>query len=79
MTLTASTGVGMHFAHWEVYDSNHPHDVNHAVIDGNNPLTIVMNADREIVAVYACGNDTILELMLLGIGGLAIAVAIRRR
>ena len=55
------------------------HDVSHAVIDANDSLTITMDGDREVVAVFGCGGGSELELLLLGIGLLALIHLLRRR
>ncbi len=53
VTLTAEDTVGAVFSHWQVYDPNHPGDANYAFPnDSNNPITIIMNADREVTAVF---------------------------
>jgi len=79
VTLTASTGSGFSFKHWEVYASGHLHDANHVVIDANDTLTLVMDADRQVVAVFGCGGGTELPVLLLVLGALAAALVIRRR
>jgi hypothetical protein len=78
VTLTAVSEPNRVFSHWEIEDPNFPGDVNHATMDANNPLKIVMNADRQVGAVFKCANGSGM-VPLLGlplIGGLA---AIRRR
>ena len=65
------------FSHWDVYDPNYPGDTNHAVIDGNNPLTIVMDADREVTAVFKCGSSA--GVLLLPAIMLMAFTLIRRR
>ncbi len=44
------------FSHWEIQDPNHPGDANYVVIDANNPLLIVLDADRCVTAVFRCGT-----------------------
>ncbi len=56
VTLTATPTAGRAFRQWEIYDPNHPGDANFVVIDANNPLTIVMEADREVTACFKCGS-----------------------
>ncbi len=56
VTLTASPNLEKRFDHWEIYDPNHPGDANHAVVDSNASIAIVMMADREVTAVFACGE-----------------------
>jgi len=65
------------FGHWNVYDPNHPGDVNHAAIDTNNPLAIVMDADREVTAVFKCGHSP--SALLLPAMMLTAYVFVRRR
>ncbi len=78
VTLAATVGMGFDFKHWEVYDPNHLHDANYAALDANETLTIVMNADRKVVAVFGCGPATRFQL-LLGVGALALIFVLRRR
>lgn len=56
VTLTAMPNEGRGLRHWELYDPNHPGDANYAVIDANNPIVLVMNANREVTAVFKCGS-----------------------
>jgi len=65
--LHAVAGIGSTFAHWEVHDVAHAGDANYAVISTDNPLTIVMDADREVTAVFECAFGGGLSLPLLGI------------
>ncbi len=44
-----------YFAYWEVYDPNHPGDLDYVTTDSNRALTLVMNADWEVRAVFRCG------------------------
>ena len=60
VTLTAQADDGKSFRQWEVYDPNHPGDANYAVADTNNPLAIVMDADREVTASFKCGGSAVL-------------------
>jgi hypothetical protein len=66
------------FKHWLVYDPDHLDDANYAVEDSNNPLTVVMDRDRRIAAVFGCSNGVgqVLPPMLIGL--LTIGVITRR-
>ena len=78
VTLTAVPNEDKTFKHWEIYDPNRPGDANYAVLDTNDVLTLVMDADREVTAVFRCGTSG--ALPLLGIGLLiAVAAALRSR
>jgi len=52
VTLTAGAETGYEFWHWQVFDPNHPGDPAHADEDANNPLTIALDTDREVKAVF---------------------------
>ena len=70
VTLTAVPNPDRDFRHWEIYDPNFPGDANHARIDSNTAVTIVMNADRDVTAVFKCGSGSVgyfLALSLIGI------------
>ena len=61
------------FEHWEIYDPNHPEDANYAEISGSNPISIVMDADRDVTAVFGrevCGDGAgqMLPVVLLVTG-----------
>ena len=77
VTLTATPVEGKAFKHWVVYDPNYPGDANHAVLDSNNPITIVMMADREVTAVFKCGSSVGPLLPL--VGGLGMLLLVKRR
>lgn len=77
--LLATPNEQRDFRHWEIYDPNHPGDVNYAVIDTNNPTTVLMDADREVTAVFKCGEGVIIPHALVGIAGLAVMLLARRR
>ncbi len=78
VTLTASANPNKSFTHWKIYDPNFPGDANYAAIDANASITIVMNADREVTAVFKCGQAAapMLPATLVMLGVLAMA---RRR
>ncbi|MBN1346857.1 MAG: PKD domain-containing protein [Phycisphaerae bacterium] len=56
VTLTAFPIEGRVFGHWDRYDPNYPDDANHATVDSNNPLTLVMDTDHHVTAVFKCGS-----------------------
>ncbi len=58
VTLTAEPIGSKVFGHWELYDPNYAADANFVVIDSNNPITIVMDADRQVAAAFKCGSGT---------------------
>ncbi len=71
ITLNAFSSSGKSFDYWKVYDPNHPDDSNYIVTDSNNPITIVMDADRKVTAVFECGSGAGLMLpMALGVVGI---------
>jgi len=78
VTLNAQPIPPRGFKHWIIYDPNHCGDANYAVFDSNNPITIVMMADREVTAVFKCGSSMgpMLPIMLVGLLGLGV---LRRR
>jgi hypothetical protein len=79
-TLTATPIDGKSFKEWLLYDPCHPNDTNYATTDANNPLTIIMDADRQVTAAFKCGSgaEQALPLLVVGIGVLGLA-AYRRR
>jgi len=78
VTLTAEPIPGKAFKHWMVLDPNHPGDANYLVIDGNDTTTIVMNADRQVTAVFKCGAGSLMLPMLM-VGMALWAMRGRRR
>jgi len=82
VTLTATPIDGKGFKHWKIYDPNHPGDANHAAVDANSSIAIVMDADREVTAVFKCGGaGQALPLLMIGVAlcGFAARRASRRR
>ncbi len=76
VTLTAEPNEGKRFVNWKLYDPNYPGDANHVAVDGNNPITIVMDADRQVKAVFKCGDGGMgqgLELLMIGVGFCGLA------
>jgi len=67
------------FAHWEIYDPNLPSDANHVRIDANNPITIVMDGNRQIRAVFTCGNGSGMIITILPVGALMLGRLVRRK
>ncbi|MBN1343546.1 MAG: hypothetical protein JXQ73_12735 [Phycisphaerae bacterium] len=55
VTLSAIPDDNGRFDTWVLYDPNYPGDSNHAVIDANQTITVTMDADRQIAAVFKCG------------------------
>lgn len=78
VTLTAVPNPDRAFGRWEIYDPNHPGDANFMVTDTNNPVTIVMDADREVTAVFKCGSSG-MPLLPAMLGVLCLTVLVRRR
>jgi len=82
VTLFAVPVSGKSFVEWEIYDPNHPGDSNYMTLDANNPITLVMDQGREVVAVFKCGSGAGAFLPVLA-GGLLvcrfIAGGLRRR
>jgi hypothetical protein len=75
VTLTATPIQGKALSYWEVYDPNHAGDANYVVDDHNNPTTIVMNADRQVTAIFKCSNGLAPPLpLMLGVMGLLMLV-----
>ncbi len=68
VTLTAEPNAGKSLKHWKVWDPYHPGDANYVVKDTNNPLTLVMNEDRKVTAVFKCGGGG------LGLATLVVAL-----
>lgn len=79
VTLTGESSAPAPFIHWEIYDPNHPGDANYAAVDANNPITVIMDTDREVVAVFKCAEGVSLPLAFLAMGGLATVALPRRR
>ena len=79
MTLEAVAYENSQFLRWLIFDPNHPGDSNHAEVDTNNPITIVMDRGQEVKAVFGCGSSLgQLVPSILGMFGLA-ALTRRRR
>jgi hypothetical protein len=81
--LTAIPVEGKAFTEWTLYDPNFPGDIEHAGIDSNNPIVIIMESDRSADYDFKCGSgvDQVVPLLTLalGMGGLVVWVSRRRR
>jgi len=78
VALTAVPVEGKGFKHWKIYDPNHPADANYAAVEPNDSITVVMDGDREVTAVFKCGSGMEQALPLLMIGAAVCAFAVRR-
>lgn len=81
VTLTAIPFEGKSFKKWKIYDPNYPGDSNHITIDTNSVLTLVMDGDYVIRAMFGCGSgveQALPILVVLVVVGCGI-VAGRRR
>ncbi len=81
VTLVAKPVEGRGFKEWRVFDPNYPGDVNYATIDSNMALTLVMEQDTEVQAVFTCGSGVgmlPLALTLIGFAGMVTARDRRR-
>ncbi len=78
VTLTAEPNGGKVFKTWKIYDPNHPGDANYMVTDANNPITIVMNGDYDVTAVFKCGGGVGEAMPPLVIGAAILALVSRR-
>ncbi len=78
VTLTASPVDGKSLRHWQIFDPNFPNDANHATLDANEVITIVMDTDMHVNAVWKCGSGSA-PLLPLALGVLVLAAVARRR
>jgi len=86
VTLTALPDQGKHLDLWRHYDVNAPFDGNDANCwedsnyftkdDVNNPITVVMDRNRTIWAVFTCGSSL---MPMLGVAGVLGVVRLMRR
>jgi len=80
VTLTALPDDGIAFKKWRLYDPNHPNDPNYIVTDANNPLALVMTADRQVVAVFRCApGGGMLPMLSVMLATLGLFVLLRRK
>jgi hypothetical protein len=77
VTLTAVPIQGKGFQNWEIYDPNYPGDLNHLEIDPNLSITLMMNSDQHVTAVFKCGSGVQEGLPLLVLGMLACGLVLR--
>ncbi len=78
VSLTAEAAEGKSFRRWEIYDPNYPGDPNYVLHDSNNPLTFIMDQDREVLAKFKCGSGMpLLAVVMLGV--LGVFVWLRQR
>lgn len=74
VTLTAVPNEDAGFSMWKIYDPNHPGDANYLIEDTNTTITLTMEGDREMEAVFKCGSGVgSLTPMMLGLLGLFVA------
>jgi len=78
VTLTATPIEGRSFRQWEVYDPNYPSDAGHAIIDANTTLTLVMDTDKQVAAVFEGGSSVPCLPGLLFVIGLGVIAWPRR-
>lgn len=76
--LTAVPEVDRVFKYWEIADPNHPGDANYITVDSNNPITIVMDGDQHVRAVFGCGSGMSQALPMMGLGLLVCGLVSRR-
>jgi len=69
VALTANPFDGKAFKHWIIYDPTHPGDDAYAEFDTDLSTSVVMDADREVTAVFKCGTDLgpLFPLLLIGV------------
>lgn len=68
VTLGAQPTENGLFEAWAICDPNFPGDLNHAVYDSNDSLTLVMDRDREIRTVFRCAQGVYGGMMPLAVG-----------
>lgn len=79
VTLEATPNPDKRFDHWAIYDPNFPGDANHATIDSNQSIAVVMMADREVQAVFKCGETGAALPLAVGLGLVGMVFYLRRR
>lgn len=79
VTLLAEPTPGRAFGGWKVYDPNYPGDPNHVSADANALLTLVMDGERQVEAVFKCGTGVGPMLTLLAIGVLCLSRPLGRQ
>lgn len=83
LTLTAVPAEGRSFKWWRIFDPNYPGDSNHATTTPSDDpnyltLTLTMDADWEVEAVFNCGSGMGPLLPFLIVGSVGIG-RLRRR
>jgi hypothetical protein len=81
VTLTAVPIEGKTFQNWEIYDPNYPGDLHHLETDPNAAITLVMNCDQQVTAVFKCGSgaEQGLPLLLPGVAVCGLVLRFLRR
>lgn len=79
VVLTAVPEPEHSFKQWKINDPNYPGDANYTVADTNNPLTLTMETDYDIEAVFACSSGTEQSLPLLVVGTAVCGLIAHRR
>ncbi len=72
VVLTATPNADRGFKHWRIYDPNFPGDANHAALDANTTLTLVMSDDTHVAAVFECGSGLGLPVLVFGFAALVV-------
>ncbi len=57
ITLTAVADEDHALRHWQVFDPAFPNDDNYATVDANTTLTLTLDTDTHVRAVWKCGNN----------------------
>jgi predicted phosphodiesterase len=78
VTLTAQPDPDRGFKHWKIYNPNNPDDANRTILDANLSTRIMMDADREVRAVFKCGGGEARMTPFLVLGAAMCRVASRR-
>ncbi len=79
VTLTVlSEDPDRRFRYWEIFDPNHPDDANYVSQDANETISLVMDSDLTVRAIYACGTEDMI-FVYLGPTLLLVLHAHRRR
>ncbi|MBN1347590.1 MAG: hypothetical protein JXQ73_33185 [Phycisphaerae bacterium] len=78
VTLSAVPAEGRGFNTWQIFDPNFPGDANHAAADANLSITLLMDQDREVKALFKCGSGLDQALPLLTVASLVCAAVNRR-
>jgi len=79
VTLTATANPDKQFTKWKIWDPNYPDDGNYVVIDTNDSIVIVMDADRHVKAFFKCGGGGAGQLLPALVIGVAVCGLASRR